>query len=374
MTGDRLELPRAGRTLNARGTLRWALLSGLLSLAPGSHLRAQSVEPRTPVKRLTLGGRVHLQYNTSSAEGVPASQFVLRRARLFTDVQVNDWIEGAAQVDFSGGRASARYAFVSLTLDPALRLSFGQFKRAFDLFELTSSSQILVVERDGQIPGEGSCPGVGGVCSYSRFSEQLELSSLDIGVLAEGDLPGGHVSYRASVTNGPGGNTAEENSAKSVSARLSWHATPSMTWSVNAAVHDHPDSSGATGYAPAAALDVEVGDFDAGPHLQAGIMTGENWRNLDAAGESSTFLAVQGIATYRFPLREGRRIVGVEPLARLSWGDPDTSTGGDGGLLVTPGVVLHFEGRNKLAADLDAWRPRTGATAWSLKVQTYLYF
>jgi len=111
-----------------RRALRLAILSFFLSLAPGHPLRAQAVEPRTPVKRLALGGRVHLQYATSSAAGVPASQFVLRRGRLFADVQVNDWIEGAVQVDFSGG----------------------------------------------------------GICSYSRFSEQLELSSLDIGVLAEG--------------------------------------------------------------------------------------------------------------------------------------------------------------------------------------------
>jgi hypothetical protein len=324
------------------------------------------------VQRVTLGGRVHLQYATSSADGVPASQFVLRRARLFVATRVNDWIDGAAQVDFSGGSASARYAFVRLALDPALRLSFGQFKRAFDVFELTSSSEILVIERDGAIPGVETCPGVGGICSYSRFSEQLELSSLDIGVLAEGDLPGGHLSYLASVTNGPGANAREENSAKSVSARLSWHATPSVTWSVNAAVHDHPDSTG-TGFAPAAALDVEVGDFEAGPHLQAGVMTGENWRNVDAAGTGSTFLAVQGIATYRFPIHGKRRVVGVEPLARVSWGDPDTATGGDGGVLLTPGVVLHLEGRNKIAADLDAWHG-DGATSWSLKVQTYLYF
>jgi hypothetical protein len=64
----------------------------------------------------------------------------------------------------------------------------------------------------------------------------------------------------------------------------------------------------------------------------------------------------------------------VEPLARLSWGDPDTELASDGGLLMTPGLVLHFEGRNKMAANLDAWRPQSGETAWGLKVQTYLYF
>jgi hypothetical protein len=64
----------------------------------------------------------------------------------------------------------------------------------------------------------------------------------------------------------------------------------------------------------------------------------------------------------------------VEPVGRLSWGDPDRDTTGDGGLLFTPGLMLHFEGRNKVAANLDAWRPQAGGTVWGLKAQVYLYF
>lgn len=345
----------------------------LLAFSAGG-VRAQAVEPRTPVESTVLGGRVHLQYNTSSADEDVASGFVLRRARIWAGTRINDWIDGAAQIDFSGGGATARYAFVRFSLDPAVRVSLGQFKRAFDLFELTSSSEILVVERDGAMRGAGSCAGVGGPCSYSRFTERLQLSSLDVGMLVEGELAQGRVTYLASLTNGTGGNAAEENSAKSVSARLEWHAAPFLTIGANGALHDHPDPiSDGDVYAPAAALDVEVGGFDEGFHLQAGILTGENWRNPDALGKGSTFLSAQGIATYHVPL-DGGRVRGIEPLARLSWGDPDTGTSGDDGLLLTPGLMLHFDGRNKLAANLDAWRPTEGETAWSLRMQAYLYF
>jgi hypothetical protein len=333
------------------------------------------VEARAGGKHVEFGGRVHLQYNTSSAEGVPSSEFLLRRARLWGAARINDWIDGAVQVDFSEGQVSGRYAYIRLSLDPAFAVSFGQMKRSFDLFELTSSSQILVIERDGGIRGAGSCAGVGGLCSYTRLSEQLEFSAPDVGVLVAGDLAGGRLSYQATLTNGTGANAREENDAKSTSARVEWHAPHAVRLGVNAGIHDFPNPvTGSDAYASALALDVEVGDFDDGFHLQAGIFTGENWRNLDDAGEGSRFVAAQGIATYRIPTRGHHRIVGVEPLARLSWGDPDTELASDGGLLMTPGLVLHFEGRNKMAANLDAWRPQSGETAWGLKVQTYLYF
>jgi len=43
-------------------------------------------------------------------------------------------------------------------------------------------------------------------------------------------------------------------------------------------------------------------------------------------------------------------------------------------VLLTPGVVWYITGRNKLAANVDLWRPQQGATAWGLKVQSYLFF
>lgn len=321
-----------------------------------------------------VGGRIHLQYNTSSADPDVASAFLLRRARIWAGARINDWIDGAAQIDFSGGRVAARYAFLRFSLDPALRISLGQFKRAFDVFELTSSSETLVIERDGDVRGVAACAGLEGVCSYSAFSERLEMSSLDVGMLLEGELASGRLRYLASLTNGPGDNALEDNATKSVSGRLEWVAAPSVTLGANAGLHDYVNPvSRENTYAPAAALDVDWGSFEGGFHLQAGVLTGENWRNPDALGEGSTFLAAQGIASYRFPLG-GHRVRGIEPVARVSWGDPDTSGPDGGGTLLTPGLMLHFDGRNKLAANVDTWRPREGETAWSLRMQAYIYF
>ncbi len=340
-----------------------------------SGAAAQAVEPREPIQRTEVGGRVHLQGNTTSAEGEHTSEFMMRRARIWVGTRVNDWIDGAVQVDVSGGSAVARYAFLRFALGSDTRLSLGQFKRAFDVFELTSSSEILVVERDADVRGAFGCAGVGGVCSYSRFSEQLQFSSLDVGALLEGESEGGKVGYLFAVTNGAGPNRREENGAKSFSGRLALHPAEDVTLALNGGLHDFPNAvTGEDAYAPAVALDVEVGSFTRGLHLQAGFMTGENWRNLDAGGDGSTFLAWQGIATYRIPVEGTGRVRAVEPVGRVSWGDPDRDAASDGGLVVTPGFVVHFQGRNKVSANLDVWRPQSGDTVWGLKTQAYLYF
>jgi len=327
------------------------------------------------VERTELGGRIHLQYNTSSVDGENGSEFLTRRARIWAATRVNDWIDGAVLVDISGSVASARYAFVRMSFSPAARLSVGQFKRAFDNFELTSSADILVVERDGDVRGAYDCAGVGGVCSYSRFSERLQLSSLDVGLLLQGEVADGKVGYLLSATNGAGPNTREENSAKSFSGRVEWFPVADVKLGANLGVHDYPNAiTGQDAYAPATALDLEIGNFTQGFHLQAGVMTGQNWLNLDGAGEESRFLTWQGIATYRVPLDGGHRIEAVEPMARVSWADPDRDGPDDGGVVFTPGLLLHFNGRNKVAANVDVWRPQSGGTVWGLKAQTYVYF
>lgn len=349
-------------------------MAGVVTLLGGAGAAGQAVEPREPVERTEIGGRVHLRFDHTSEDSVPRTEFVLRRARVWVATRVNDWIDGAVQIDMGEGEVGARFAFLRLSLSPALRVSFGQFKRAFDLFELTSSSRILVVERDGAIRGVAPCAGIGGLCTYSRFSEELLLSSYDIGVLLQGEVAGGRLGYLVSLTNGPGENEPEENHAKSASMRLEIRPAAWMTVGVNAAYHDYPN--GVTlvdDLARAFALDVDLGDFDGGPHVRAGAMAGDNWLNLDVNGTPSRFLALQGIASWRVALGSSR-IEAIEPVARVSWGDPNVDLGPDAGFLYTPGLMLHLDGRNKLAANLDVWRPPGGAPAWSLKLQSYLYF
>ena len=360
-----------------RGALALALAVSAGFLAHPGGAASQAVEPRIPVERAEFGGRAHLQFNTTSAPGdTPASEFFVRRARIWAAVRVNDWLDGSVLVDMAGATASARYAFMRMTFDPALRVSVGQFKRAFDMFELTSSSDMLLVERDGVIRGAPSpCAGVGGQCTYSRFSERLGLSSLDVGILAQGDLADGRISYLASLTNGTGPNTRETNDAKSFSGRLAMSLSDGVAFGLNLAAHDytHPATS-RDEYAGAWSADVEVGDFSRGFHAQAAVLGGENWRAPDTADGPPSFVAAQTVLSYRVATSPTGRVRGFEPLTRLSWGDPDSGVERDGGVLFTPGMAVHFEGKNKLIGNLDIWQPDEGPRVWSFKASAMIIF
>ena len=69
------------------------------ALSSPANASAQAVEPRAPVQGTEVGGRMHLQFNTTSATGEEGSEFFVRRARIWASTRVNDWIDGAVQVE-----------------------------------------------------------------------------------------------------------------------------------------------------------------------------------------------------------------------------------------------------------------------------------
>lgn len=355
-----------GRTLGAAAALLAILVTDT----------AAQITVNSKATEITLTGRVHLQWNSTSVDGELSNEFLIRRARFTAEVDINDWISGKVQPDFGDGGISLKDAYLRLSFDPAFRTTIGQFKRPFDLFELTSSTQILVVERAGGVRGVDACSGPGGVCSYSRLTEKLGYSDRDIGVMVDGSFGEGW-KYMASVTNGTGGNGEEENDTKSYSGRLGFEPLPDLAVAAQVGVHDYIDGSGATSsneYALAFGGDVEWGDFDSGLHLQAGVTAGDNWLNLDAGGDPTTFVTAQGIVTYKVPVQNSRILQAVEPVGRISWADPDTDASSDDGILFTPGIVLFFSGRNKFAVNVDIWAPSEGDTEFSIKAQSYLHF
>jgi hypothetical protein len=347
-----------------------------LMLAPASAFA--QVELESKATEITLTGRVHLQWNSTSVDEQISNEFLIRRARLTVKIKVNDWISGKVQPDYGEGKLSLKDAYLRLTFDRAFRATLGQFKRPFDLFELTSSTKILVIERAGGIRGLDSCSGPGGVCSYSRFTEKLELSDRDIGVMFDGVFgDGSRWRYKVSLTNGTGANDPEENGAKSFSGRLEFKPLDDLMVAGHLAAHDYVDKTGAEpedDYAFAYGGDLEWGNYEEGLHVQAGVTAGDNWKNLDAGGDPSTFVTAQGIVTYKIPLRNTRFLQAIEPLGRVSWGEPDTGASDDEGFLLTPGLVFYLKDRNKFAVNLDIWAPSSGDTEYSIKAQSYLHF
>ncbi len=339
--------------------------AALGSTGPAAPLAAQPT--------ITVAGRLHTQFNTTSVSGERGSEFLIRRARVDALVRINEFVTGFVQPEYAGSRAYLRYAYMRLDFGPALNAVIGELKRPFDLFSLTSSTDILVIERTGDIRGVDGCPGVGGACSFGRFMERLQFVLPDIGLMLEGRDRGGRLTYSVSVMNGAGGNLADTNGAKSFTGRVVIAPSSNMHLGVNLALHDYVDADGANNYASAFGGDLEIGNFHGGFHLQAGLVAGDNWLN-PVAGVPTRFITGQTIVTYKFPLRRSPYAEAIEPLVRLSIGNPSTATPQDGGVLLTPGLVWYISGRNKLAANVDIWRPEQGSAEWGVKVQSYLFF
>ncbi|KPK79688.1 MAG: hypothetical protein AMS25_11600 [Gemmatimonas sp. SM23_52] len=356
------------------------MLKRLLGLALAAYAltatsAAAQVELKSKATEVTVTGRVHIQWNTTSVDDELSNEFLIRRARLTAELKINDVVSGKIQPDYGEGEISLKDAYLRLTFDPAFRATLGQFKRPFDVFELISSTQILVIERAGGIRGVEACSGPGGICSYSRFTEKLGYSDRDIGVMIDGSLGNGQWGYMAAATNGAGANNAEENDAKSFSGRLEFTPIEDLTIAGNVGIHDYPNEiTEDDDYAVAFGGDVEWGNYNEGLHVQAGVIAGDNWKNLDESGDPSAFVTAQGILTYKVPLSDNPFVEAIEPVARVSWGEPDTDADHDEGFLFTPGVVVFFSGRNKIALNVDIWRPTEGNSEYSVKVQSSLHF
>lgn len=351
----------------------WWLVAGVLVLLVPSGSAFAQTEISARAATITVGGRLHTQLSSTTVDGAGPTDIFLRRARLYLGIEVNDFLEAVLQPDFVGGKARLQDAYVRFNFSDGFAVTVGQMKRAFDLFELSSSTRLSIIERDGRIPGVDQCTGVGSICSWSGLNEELAYAERDVGVRFEGDLSE-KVSYMAAVTNGTGVNVQDENSSKSYSARLQVELGGGVRIAANTSIHDYIGPRDDTDYGVALGGDIEFGSWQDGLHLQAGFVTGDNWLSLDFAGDAATFRTVQVVGSFYFPIDEGERFVGVEPVGRISWGDPDSNGAGDGGLLLTPGIMFYVLGRSKVGANLDIYSPETGDTEMSLKLQTYLYF
>jgi hypothetical protein len=356
----------------------FAALVGLGVLSLG-QLSAQEISIAGRAAKITIGGRFNAQYAVSSVDNT-AAPFFIRRARIQVDFQAGDFVYGRIEPDFGRGTAVIADGFVRLNFDPAFQLYFGQFKRAFSGFELASSTDLPLIEREATIAGIDDCAGVHGVCSFSRLAEQLQFDNRDLGLRAEGTL-GSKVVYVASLTGGEGQNVADVNSGKSPSAKIGFKVTPKLTISALAAAHDfRPVSTiDSTEYAPAYGGEVEWGTWRSGLHVMGVVVHGENWKIRPATGATGPFAAKdfttgQGMISFFHPIGKPH-ISGIEPLVRVSWADPNTTTADDGATIVTPGVGLYFIGKNWIEANLDLYSPEgTRPSARSFKVQVFLFY
>ncbi|HSJ10911.1 MAG TPA: porin [Longimicrobiales bacterium] len=361
-------------------------VAACLFQAVGAPVAAQA-----PAVRATLTGRSHFQWSTTSVgedeagSAQVSSTFETRRVRLAAEVQVSDWIRGRIEPEFTLGTLRLRQAWMSFAFDPAFVVRAGQVKKPFGAINLKSSADGAVIERGVRIRGLESALTRANPDAYASLrgstliGEQHALLDgqaylgYDQGVTVEGER--GALSWAAGIYNGSGPDARDENDGKSIAARMDVRMPTSAPLKVGAAFSrrelNWPAASGAeTRSGNAFAVDVELGAFRrAGVWLMAEAALGDNLVTEER------FTGAQVIASWHRPTGSDR-VEAVEPVARVSWGDPDGTMDGDGGVLVTPGVNLYFAGRNRFMLNWDVYVPEGDGvdTQHALRAQFNLHF
>jgi hypothetical protein len=342
-----------------------ATLSALAVVGPAA---AQQTGPvlRTGAAEITIGGRVHTQFTTSSVDTVPVQEWVLRRLRLESTVKVNDVVGGKISVDFAGNRVTIKDAYLTMELDPAFRIQAGNQHRPFGVFAQTSSNRIPFAERGARIRGLSE--------AFDEHNLLLDLgyTDRDLGLQISGaprNAPAG-LFYGVGYFNGPARRPTLNQDSYQLAARVGVKPLRNVTVAGSWSRRDFA-AGDTTRTGMAWALDAEVGSYAPGFHFVGEVTTGD----FDPF-EDARFFGAQAWLAYR--TREmGGRIKHIEPALRVSHGDPEMDDDQDvavGGLLVTPGLNLYVGGMNRIMFNADFWHADTGRRENSFKTQFQLAF
>lgn len=348
------------------------IISALLTVAAAGVLfpaaaRSQVVHAKG-IDSLHVRANVQVQFNTTSVEDEPSSEWIVRRARIGLRGWIAGWIRADLEADFGRGDAQLTDGYLTLRFAPAFTLRGGHFKKPFNAHELISSRELLVAERDGA-PRGANGPTPDGLVDDLRYSRR------DIGL--EWDGRHERLEWAAGVWNGTGDNEREDDDGKQVAGRLNVEIVPG--WSASGAwtgmrISEPPDAPDATWYQ---AVELAV---TGGEHAQPGwkalgqVMAGDNWDPELGGGDDTSFLTLHGILAYHVGLFETPFLIGIEPVARLGWGDPDTDAGDDDALLATGGVNVFFHERLRTQVQADFLSPAEGDGEVALRIHTVLEF
>jgi len=368
------------RVIRALGAGSLAILATTIARPASAQVQFES-----RAVKIEMGGRLQTQLAGSScsdfssessdsslcSHDVPSLDLFVRRARLEFDIEVNDWISAKIQPDFAAvDGVELKDAYGMLDLQPGAdnsmaRIRVGHFKRPFDGFQLTSSTQILTIERDLDIPGVSGTAAL----SLDELATRNFLSDRDVGVMFDGGTAGDRIHYWVGAFNGeaPDANGETDNAKQLIGrAQYSLMAGPHpLKISAGGALaevgYTRSDGSLDSRKVGAFELFAELGSFGGGPHVQAGVIVGKNRLqnaeggapNLEAGDPLASMRTWQAIGAWKFDAGDNFFIEAIEPLLRVTMADPNTDLDNDTVWGFTPGVEIFFDGRNKLALNWD---------------------
>ncbi len=351
---------------------------GILSiLTSTTHAQAPTIQ---------VQGRVQTQYRMSSGDSSsnynPAqvnNLFEVRRLRIQTNVRFGDNITLVIQPSFEMGALRMRDAFVRVGLNPRFGISVGQEKSPFQRYELNSSNNLLSIERGLRILRLAGKEGLNDVLVQNGYA------SHDLGAFVDYVGPDSKITFKAGVQGGSRESATDVNNAKSYFARGTAIVTtnadnqPVLQVGASFASRDRAICSTCAGtiayfadsskMTSAFGVDAEWGGFRPGLHVIADfatgdnapianrVATGRNTGNLRTSADTAlrTFVGFSVIGAYRINTTgpDTRLIKIFEPTVRVDYLDPDTKTGDNQGILITPVLNIYFANSVLLRAGFD---------------------
>lgn len=354
------------------------LLTATLASPAAAQAPTVQVQGRIQVQYRASSGDSSGNYNTSQVSNI----FEVRRLRMQTNVRFGDNITLAIQPSFEMAALRMRDAYLRVGLSPRLGVTIGQEKSPFQRYELNSSNNLLSIERGVRILRLANREGLNDLLTNNGYT------SHDLGAFVDYAGPDNKLTFKVGVQSGSRESATDVNNAKSFYGRATAIAImnadnqPVLQLGASFASRDRAicqtlgtPASTCTAYfadsskrTTAIGVDAEWGGFRPGLHVFADFATGDNvpiatrkatgrnTGNLDSASAPITkFLGFSLIGAYRVNTSgpDTRLIKFFEPAVRVDYLDPDTDTGDNEGILITPVLNIYFANTVVLRAGLD---------------------
>jgi hypothetical protein len=356
-------------TLRARSILSGALLA--LPIVIGTAA-AQTTYPNVKVT-----GRLQEQFyyfdNDPYATTVGSkSNFFTRRARIEARGQISENVTVYIQPSFEGGRnltnlvttcsgvplvcrttgrsgLRLRDAWIDVRFSPeaskgGLYLRAGQEKRPYSRYELTSSNNLVSIERGA---GQGLPPRG----SNDLFSSNGFLSH-DVGASVRYEYKLDDVrlvTVKLGAYNGQGESLNDVNNKKSFGARATAGIWSKLDIGGSWFAHDGIVTVGSvvdstfTNYAWG--VDAQWGK----PGDEGLYVLGEYLDGNDATAAKNKIRGIQGLAAYNYRIKSPTSwLYAIEPAFRIDFADPNTTVDGDRSTLITAVLGIYMSSKAQL--------------------------
>lgn len=312
--------------------------------------------------KVSFTGRLHAQAQTSNAEAADNmnNSFSIRRARLTAKFKnLTGTMEGKVQFDLGEGGYKLKDGYVELKFNSKYNVKLGQFKKPFSLWELTSSTKTMVIERGNKLLGSGW------KSTNNIIVKDGLYAGRDIGLMMHGKM--NKLKYSVGVFNGNGYNKKkDDDNGKLIGGRAVFSA--SKTLAVGAAFSNRTVSeynsfidtlkNGNSASFQAFGIDMDYGIKHKvsknGLWVQAEFLTGANPNYSDEA----KFMGLTFLASYNLKKAEGGAIYSIRPALRIDYSQRNTDDDDTGSILLTPGLDIFFDEFNRLQINLDIVKPQ----------------